>query len=454
MYTPAHIVVLMFENRSFDHLLGFMPNCGELQGYKGNPLDPKDPKSAMIPATTGSDFSTVIDPHHSFEGTYEQIYGVPLPAKPAVPTGPGPEPPMNGFIVNYTSEIAANGLPGDGRLIMQCLAPDTVPIMSELAREYCVCTRWFSSIPGPTWPNRFYVHAATSRGHVSGSFDETLDASTPTIYDRLDAANVPWRIYSGDFAQAWGLKGLQNRLIRQLQDIVNPAAPYRNFCNIAQFFQDLDQGTLPRYVFLEPHYMGTDLWPPTDQHPPHDIRLGEDFLRRVYNALLGSRYWEQTLFVVLYDEHGGQFDHVPPPPTVNPDDLDCSDPPFNFQRLGVRVPALLISPYIDPVVDNTVYDHASVLATANRIFGLGPQAFLTKRDRQANTFESRLARSTPRPRPAPLPAVPIPASEMPASMGYSEYQLSLLQNAAATVRQSTGLSLRWEPAPVASTTRS
>jgi phospholipase C len=380
----------------------------------------------------------VIDPHHSFEGTYEQIHGVELTPDTPGPIGPGTEPAMNGFVSNYTREITANGLPGDGRLVLKCHAPETVPVISTLATQYCACTRWFSSLPGPTWPNRFYVHAATSRGLVSGGFDETLDASTPTIYDRLDAYNIAWRVYSGDFAQSWGIESLRNRLVKQLGTIIKPGS-YRNLCNLGQFFSDLEQGTLPSYSFIEPHYMGTDYWPPTDQHPPHDVRFGEDLLRRVYNGVVSSRYWEQSLLVVLYDEHGGLYDHVPPPSTVNPDGRNCTDPKFNFERLGVRVPAILISPFIDPAVDSTIYDHSSVPATLNKIFGLGPQNFLSKRDRQANTFESRLSRSSPRSRPIPLPGLPMDAFSQPASTGYSEYQLSLLKASAGAVQRTTGL---------------
>jgi len=137
-------------------------------------------------------------------------------------------------------------------------------------------------------------------------------------------------------------------------------------------------------------------WKATDQHPPHDVRLGEYLIAKVYDTLRASQYWEKSQLVVLYDEHGGFFNRVPPPDDVpNPDGKMGTDPPFDFTRLGVRVPAVLVSPWVEKGrIDSILYEHASLPATVRTLFGL-PDV-LTFRDKAANTFEKNLTRSTPR----------------------------------------------------------
>jgi phospholipase C len=379
MAPPRHVIVLMMENRSFDHMLGFVPRVGDLRPTDSNPVDPTQPGSERVRVSADAEPITLIDPAHTFEATRAQMFGGRPPSQPA---------PMSGFVASY---VGANG--GDvalGKRVMQCQNPASVPVLAQLARAYCVCTAWFSSVPAPTWPNRYYLHAATSSGLVSNVW---LNPFTPTIFDRLEGHGLSWRVYVGDIAQCWAIPSLGLRMLFERGD----APEDRHFGPLWQLFDDLSSGSLRSYSFVEPHYFQTPLWRATDQHPPHDVRDGEGLISLVYERLVASDYWSDSLFVVLYDEHGGFYDKAPPPTTVSPDGVDSSDPPFDFRQLGVRVPAVLVSPLIEPGTrDRNVYDHAAVPATLNRLFDLGSDAFLTERDRQSRTFEHNLTRTRPR----------------------------------------------------------
>jgi phospholipase C len=170
------------------------------------------------------------------------------------------------------------------------------------------------------------------------------------------------------------------------------------------FFDDCRDNNLPDYCFLEPRYnasQGGDPIAANDQHPDHDVAEGETLIHDVYNAIKSNPgTWESTLLVIVYDEHGGLFDHMPPPAAVSPDGKNSIDPPFAFDRLGVRVPAVLVSPYIEAgtIISDTIFDHSSLAATARKLF-LGDtwqDTFLTQRDRVANTFEGALTRTVAR----------------------------------------------------------
>jgi phospholipase C len=379
MANPQHVVVIAFENRSFDHMLGFESPGGVLTGQEFNPVDPADPNSERVPVTQLAGPVTSVDPNHSLEAVNEQVFGV---------SGGQPDPaPMNGFVSSYIKNVGGDVT--KGKTIMDCHAPDSLPVLAGLAKSYRVCTRWFASVPGQTWPNRFYMHAATSRGLVT---NDPLDEDALTIFDKLDDKQS-WRIYSGDVPQSLSIERLAARFV--LERVKAPQD--RHFHTLAQYFTDLSQGTLPNYSFIEPQYFNTPLGQATDQHPPHDILLGEALLGHVYNSLLASNYWQDSLLLVIFDEHGGFFDSVSPPRGVPaPDDLVAAQPVFDFTRLGPRVPALLVSPWVEPGVDATVYDHASIPATLNALFGLGPANFLSRRDAAANTFNKNLSLAAPR----------------------------------------------------------
>src|SRR5579859_1174626 len=380
MANPQHVVVVSFENRSFDHMLGFLPPAGTLTGQEFNPVNPADPNSERVPVTQLAGPITSIDLNHSLEAVNEQVFGA--------SGGAQPDPaPMDGFVSSYIKNVGGDVAKGKG--MMDCHATYSIPVLAGLASNYRVLTRWFSSVPGQTWPNRFFMHAATSRGLVT---NDPLDEDALTIFDKLDA-NHSWRVYAGDVPQCLSIERLAARFV--LERVKAPQD--RHFHSLAQFFNDLTQGTLPNYSFIEPQYFNTPLGQATDQHPPHDIRLGEALLGHIYNSLLASTYWQDSLLLVLFDEHGGFFDSVSPPSGVAaPDDLKASQPVFDFTRLGPRVPAILVSPWVEAGIDATVYDHASIPATLNALFGLGPSNFLSRRDAAANTFDRNLALSAPR----------------------------------------------------------
>lgn len=390
-----HVVVLMLENQSFDRLLGFLrPDdpSQRLDGVTGNetiPVVPGDPTQVvhLQRATTAAAYVTDPTPGHQLEDITMQVFG-----QEGVPDPPTPT--MNGFVWNYARQPGSDGEPlGAGRAasLLACLDPALVPVVSTLARSFTVCDRWFSSVPGPTWPNRFYVHAATSNGY----FESPTDAQSlqgflatrfqmRTIYENLTAAGRTWTVYFGDHAQAFAISSLHQF-----------AAD--NFRRLDTFAADVAAGSLPSYSFLEPVYMGAPGSPASDQHPPHHLLDGERLIAWVYDTLRANEaVWRRSLLVVLYDEHGGFYDHVPPPATVPPDDASAASAGFKFDRLGVRVPALLVSPWIRKGrVDHQVYDHTSLLATIKTLFGL-PQ-FLTRRDAQANTLADANFLDTPRP---------------------------------------------------------
>ncbi len=314
-----------------------------------------------------------------------------------------------------TSTIAASSLtmpkidpqrPGE---IMKCYAPEQLPVITTLAREFAVCDHWFSSLPGPTWPNRFFIHAATSGGLDHSPTTENIASSilvngykfdNGTIFDRLDDEGVSWTIYKGDaFPQSLAISGMTLRLAE---------GRFQDFSNFAEHLQN--PGYAASYTFIEPDYhVMSDFVGGNSQHPRDDITRGEALLKQVYEAIRRSPHWENSVLIVTYDEHGGFYDHVPPPQTVAPGDTP-TDPEnnryaFDFTQLGVRVPAVIVSPLIPRgTIDHTIYDHTSVLATLEQIFGVLP---LTERDKRANTFYHLFSRPQPR-TDAPL-ALPAPA---------------------------------------------
>jgi phospholipase C len=315
-------------------------------------------------------------PGHDFEDVNQQLFADRAPRDPRAPGN-------TGFVLNYSQQKGADGrrLGARGRDIMQCLDPALVPVLTALARDFTVCDHWFSSVPGPTWPNRFFLHAGTAKGFlvtpetpaqlVSQFWTSPYDM--PTIFESLADRGLTWTVYFDDYAQAFALRRLH---------------PYGDrFQRYEQFAQDVARGTLPTYAFIEPRSFSAPGYPANDQHPPHNLLEGEKLIAEVYDTLRADdKLWRQSLMVVLYDEHGGFYDHVPPPAAVPPDASRAQPSGFAFDRLGVRVPAILVSPWVAAGrVDHTVYDHTAVPATIKKMFGL--PRFLTARDAAANTFD-------------------------------------------------------------------
>jgi phospholipase C len=374
-----HFVVLMLENRSFDHMLGFsgLPGIDGLTGAESNPDTTGAPVKVSSDAQYIGDYEP--DPGHELFDVNVQIFSNQQATQ-------GAAPPMQGFIESYF-QICND--PNRAKDVMKCFSPQTLPNLTYLAQHYAVCDRWFSSVPGPTLPNRSFAHAATSLGSAVGP---PFFGNLHTIYPVLNQQQISAKIYYQDSTIALTFK-----------ELLGNQTEYFGLFN--DFLTECQNATLPNYCFIEPRYNADDTGgahEPSDQHPDHDVRDGEALIQQVYAALTGSpAVWQKTLLLVVYDEHGGLFDHVAPPACVSPDGLTWAAPPFDFTRLGVRVPAVMASPYIKPgtvigSADNTFYDHTSIIATARKLFLPDWQnTFLTNRDKNAATFDQVLNLQTP-----------------------------------------------------------
>jgi phospholipase C len=301
---------------------------------------------------------------------------------------------------------------------MKCFRSGRLPALTTLAQEFAVCDRWFASVPGPTLPNRAFAYGATSQGRVNMSPNYL---SLKTIFERLTEHGVSSKIYFTDWTFALGVKHI---------GIDNPTKYFRFYDD---FESDCKKNKLPAYSFIEPRYYDLQRQgvtrPASDQHPDHNVFNGEKLIKQVYDAVKKNKdTWESTILVITYDEHGGLFDHVKPPSAVPPGDAESQTPPFKFDRLGVRVPAVIVSPYIPKgTIVHDVFDHTSIIATARKLFLADkPNTWLTERDRNANTFEGVLTLTTARPDKRSIPepsgagAAAMVAAAEPATSGESQ----------------------------------
>jgi phospholipase C len=388
-----HVVVLMLENRSFDHMLGHLKytdpgsSVNGLTGTESNPIP--TPPGGTETVGWNAEYLTKFDVGHEYDEVVLQMFGSEtVPSPPAALN--------NGFVHSLVKREEDADI---GRTAMHCFTEERLPALYALAREFAVCDNWFCSMPGPTWPNRFFVHAASSKGFAANRYFAWNNQEV--IFDHLSEAGVDWRIYYSDVPQSLALKRL------------TWPTKLKRFRRIGNFPKDVAAGNLPGYTFIEPRYFNRRQWKANDQHPKHDVRLGDYLIAEVYEALRGSPLWESTLLVVVYDEHGGLYDHVPPPydgmvidgkriTVTAPGGKVSIRPRFGFDRLGPRVPALLISPWIARgTVDHTVYEHSSIPATLRKMFGV--KKFLNERQREVNTFDSIFTPNLRKDTPAHLP---------------------------------------------------
>jgi phospholipase C len=415
-----HVFVLMLENRSFDHMLGFSDISGtdsvtgqptSIDNLLGNPQSNIDPATGNpVPAATPADFalsSEAGDPGHEFHDTLEQLAG----AGATWPSGGTPSyPPIDnsGFVSNFRGR----GSPSPEKA-MQCYSPEQLPILNALAREFAVCDNWFSSMPGPTWPNRLFVHAASSAGldDSPGTWDTVTTTlidgyrfDNGSLYDRLEDKCLDWLVFEGDETpQVFSLSGM------------NFNALQGRFRDFEDFRDSVNDRLFPAsYTFIEPDYGNIMPWTPEDftcgnsQHPLDDVTRGERLIKAVYEAVRNSPHWESSVIIVTHDEHGGFYDHVQPPPAVHPGDSITDNKnnhnDFDFSQAGVRVPAVVISPWIARgTIDHLAHDHTSVIRTVAELFSLN---LLTDRDRATNSLVHLLSLSAPRAdAPTQLPPV-------------------------------------------------
>jgi phospholipase C len=355
MSTPGlqaleHLVVLMMENRSFDHMLGGLKKLDAridgLTGQESNPDSNGDEIGVSDDAAFRGDLTP--DPNHDFAPVDQQIFNG------------GTEPTMKGFINNYFEQLRNVS---HSRKIMRYFAPDKLPVLTNLAREFAVFNGWFASIPGPTLCNRAFAHYGTSFGKV-GMDLHYPSTNIKSIYQRLFDAGLSTKLYYFD----------ETSSTMEIANLLNHQAEL--FATFDQFVSDCENDRLPRYSFVEPNYVDHDGdmggIVASDQHPDHDVREGERFIASIYQAIrTNPRLWPTTALLITYDEHGGLYDHVPPPACIA-DEPNVAQPsetgtgqPFHFDRLGVRVPAVLVSPWIPKgtVVSGRVFEHASIPAT-------------------------------------------------------------------------------------------
>ena len=370
-----HIVVLMMENRSFDHMLGFLGKPG-MAGLSGSETNP-DYRNVLQPVTRNAVDQGELypDPSHEWEDTNEQIFG----NMQGIRSGPT----MQGFIKNYFRQFED---PKHSMNVMNCFRSDTLPILSGLAAGFGLCDHWFSSVPGPTLPNRAFVHFGTSFGDLKMSAALGVGQQNKSIYQRLANVGVSSRLYYSSASSSFAA------ILTDQQQF---------FGGMDDFFDTVRRNNpLPTYCFLEPSYSVPDDSDdqPNDQHPDNSVSAGEQLILKVYRAVWDNdNLRDQTLLIITYDEHGGLYDHVEPPAV--PAESKPGEEGFAFDRLGIRVPAILVSPWIDAtVVDSTQYDHASIPSTLTRMW-IGDPAMASPglREQQANTFLGNLNRATARP---------------------------------------------------------
>jgi phospholipase C len=403
-----HIVVLMLENRSFDHMLGYLSLEGarnDIDGLRAefaNEYDGHGYPVHHLDCTAIAD-----DPDHSASAVDLQVGGG----------------AMDGFAASYAATLTSRGIKdGDPGRVLGYYNADDVPVYDHLARQFAVCDRWFSSVPGATWPNRLYAIC----GRAADSRDD-LPMNMPPLYNQpsfvrhLDAHDITWRWYSFEagtlrMADAHYALGHHDRFAFFSKTSLNwkTALEVRIDTQAASFLEDAARGTLPSVSWIDPNFSNFNPigFQPNDDHAPADIKDGQELVLAVYHALAAGPQWEKTLLIIFYDEHGGFFDHVTPP--AAPD-----DDPQDFGRYGVRVPALIVSPWIEPgSVSSTVFDHTSIIKTILRRFcpdalveakphhGLFARAtairrphYLGMRVAQAHDLGELLTRSAPRPAP-------------------------------------------------------
>ncbi|HQZ35701.1 MAG TPA: alkaline phosphatase family protein [Ilumatobacteraceae bacterium] len=425
-----HVVVVMFENRSFDNVLGWLYKDGEVpagasfdglhQGSYSNPIPGTHETIAAHVYSGPTDLvmsSPIPDPGEAYPHVNTQIFGMVDPesnrelhkngmSSPFNAPAKGQAPTMAGFIEDYiiNYEALAQGKRTPSReeyaVAMGGFSPEMLPVFSTLAKEFAVFDHWFAAVPSQTYCNRSFFHASTSNGFVTnrggGGYGKWFDEKTshaPTVFNRLTDEGLDWRVYY-DEAQLMSLTGMLHASVTQKYWKTN-------FRTMKQFYLDVANGNLPAYSFVEPRMVFNH----NDMHPPYgelrvgdndgadvvnaavsDVRAGDKLLHDLYTALrtsdsrAGSNALN-TAMLVTFDEHGGTYDHVAPPAATPPGTGEKGEMGFAFDRLGPRVPAILISAYTARnTIVNATKHHGSLISTLTRQHGLEP---LTHRDDDA-----------------------------------------------------------------------
>jgi phospholipase C len=396
-----HVVVLMMENRSFDHMLGSLrsvfPTLDGIDPHApGFNLDHTDNnrRYEQAPTTTTA---LERDPKHEVANVRTQL-------------NVGGR--CGGFVTDFRSAYQTDV--ASTQEVMAYYDYGALPVLHALARAFTICDHWFSSVPGPTWTNRLFVHSGTSLGRVEmpdPPFDLNLHLyDQDTLYDRLNEQNIRWQIYYGDVPQS---------LVLTHQLRPRNAARYRP---LPLFFTHARgrEADFPAFAFIEPNYFSGQ----NDQHPPSDVLRGEVLIARVYNALRANEeLWARTLLVVLYDEHGGFYDHIYPGAAVPPDDHTEE---YTFDQYGLRVPAILVSPWVAAGPYKTELDHTSLLKYLMDKWRLAP---LGARSVEARSFADVFLQTMRTDTPARVLEPMIPAVRAALAMPRTPPPLNDLQKA-------------------------
>ncbi len=355
-----HVILLVLENHSFDQMLGcFKEVYPELDGVDKNNLQfNEDNNGNRIFQSEMRETQMVNDPIHEHYDVLDQLAGC-----------------NSGFVKNFVKHYPRSSAK-EHEAIMGYYPLDFLPALHTLARNYTICDRWFSSLPGPTWPNRFFALSGTCSGNFEMLPTMDKDAlanvfsaqSQDTIFDRLAEAKKRWNVFYYDVPSSLILKNMRRPEM---------SSKYQKIDDFFRLTEKSEQ-EFPDFVFIEPKYFGLDQ---NDDHPPHNVMKAQKLVADVYNALRSNEeLWNSSLFVLFYDEHGGFYDHVIPPKAVAPDDKTSK---YAFNQYGVRVPAVLISPWVGKRVEKTEFDHTSLLQYLIEKWNLRP---LTKRSDAANSI--------------------------------------------------------------------
>jgi phospholipase C len=386
-----HIVVVMMENRSFDHMLGYLEREGmsDVDGLNGSEFN-FGPDGSKVPVTAfdatdhtlqrhGEALQKRLDPDHSRAGVQTQI-------------GPGYAKTRHGPNGGFVKSFVDSRKPQDNVTKAEWVVPmgyytsKDVPVYDHLARQYCVCDHWFCSVPGDTWPNRLFAVTGREGDNVAPGKKFPL-YDVPAFTRQLGDAQ--WRWYCHDPATLRLTDSRYRQLGQPMRD--NFAFFDRRNLNLLtqvasggalrgdSFLDDAANDKLPAVSWIDPNFIDVSVFETqsNDDHPPSDIRSGQAFILEVYNALLHSKHWQDTMLIVVYDEHGGFYDHVTPPTLAKGD--GSAD-----RTYGLRVPALIAGPRVRrhvlkaPSTPSPPFDHTSIMKTILLAFAKDPAAAIAK----------------------------------------------------------------------------
>jgi len=427
-----HVVVVMFENRSFDNLLGRLYEPGEVESFEGvigkdlsNPIPEWAEHGAdrkVVPYTVATNMDTPSpDPGEEYQHVNTQLFGIIDPPtnrgvmsdrmqEPYNAPAPGQEPTMDGFVADFisafTAEMDRQPTYDEYAQIMAGYTPEQMPVLSTLAKGFATFDHWFCEVPSQTFTNRSFFHAASASGFVTNMIPTDafpVHNTAETIFERLEANGLTWRVYCDHdaivpFAGVIHASRLRDRFAT-------------HFMRTEQFLEDAADGKLPTYAFIEPNMLHghNDMHPPVNAlfkgmqaDSPSSLLGGEKLLATVYDAIRSSSSESgsnayNTMLLVTFDEHGGCYDHVPPPPAPPADPSGpAGEMGFTFDRSGVRIPTIAISPWIpERTVVNQEYRATSLIRTLRERWDLGPP--LSGRDAIAPDIAPVLSLAEPRP---------------------------------------------------------